>query len=128
MSDERFIKNEMSMRLEQHLSFEQAVDYIAARSGRDQVMGIASRDGQGLFDGHVVAVRGQLHRIEQVEIAAGTVISVRIGESSELLLSREAFEDAARLSMGPEVEALLLDTGGLRVLLQDVLTEPGALV
>lgn len=122
VSDQSFIKNPMSMRLEEHLTFEQTLEYIAARSGNEQVMAIASREGETLFEGHIVAVRGELRRLGSTESDAGRVFRAQVGDSSELLLRSDDFEGAARLSMGPEIEAVLIEVAGLRVLLQDVLS------
>lgn len=119
---------EMPMRLEEHLSFPDLISYLIAREGQERLVAVtlAAEQPASILGRHTLAVGGALGALAEAEVlgSATRVMRLPVGPNAELLLDEEQFRGAARLSMGPEVEALVIELADVRVLVQDILTAP----
>ena len=127
------------MRLEEHLDFDGVLAYLRGHEGLEQAVTVklpadaddpAADEDLVLATTDLVATYGRVGRLDirsdAVGVSSEVVATVRVGDDTEIRLARSALASAARLSMGPEVNALLVQLRGrVYLMLQDVLWDSG---
>jgi hypothetical protein len=138
MNDSEFSSRQLTARIEKHLDAEDAIAYLSRLEGREQIVriaegpsmvraGAAGPSPEELEQPKLVVkdrgVVGPLARHGSEEAAPGSgFLTLSVGPSIEIEVALSSLR-ATRLSMGPEVSALILNLETIHVLLQDVLTE-----